>query len=70
MINSAQSPDDLEKAEADKQVNDFLSDVLGGTIETEKKQLIEKQTNCFSMILGLLLVVAIVLIVVVIVCVV
>jgi CHASE3 domain sensor protein len=70
MINSAQSPDDLEAAEAQKQVNDFLSDILGSTIETEKKQLIEKQTNCFSMILGLLLVVAIVLIVVVIVCVV
>lgn len=70
MINSAQSPDDLEKAEAEKQVNDFLSDVLGGTIEEEKKALIEKQTNCFSIVLGLLLVIAVVLIVVVLVCVV
>jgi len=60
MINSAQSPDDLEKAEADKQVNDFLSDVLGGTIETEKKELIEKQTNCFSIVLGLLVFIGII----------
>lgn len=65
MMNSAQSPDDLEKAEAEKQVNDFLTDILGSTIETEKKELIEKQTNCFSIVLGLLLVIAVILIVVV-----
>ena len=67
MINSAHSPSDLEKAEAEKQVNDFLSDVLGGTIEEEKKQLIEKQTNCFSIILGLLVVIAVIVAVVLIV---
>jgi len=68
-MNSAQSPDDLEKAEAQKQVNDFLSDILGGTIETEKKVLIEKQTKCFSIFLGLMVVIAVALIVVILLCV-
>ena len=69
MINSAHDTTDLEAAETKKQMDVFLNDILGDPIETEKKELIEKQTNCFSMILGLLLVIAIVLIVVVIVCV-
>jgi hypothetical protein len=67
MINSAQSPDDLEAAEAKKQIDVFLNDILGDPIEAGKKELIEKQTSCFSIVLGFMVVIAIVLIVVVIV---
>jgi hypothetical protein len=70
MINSAQSPDDLEAAENEKRVNNFLNDMLGDPIEEAKKELIEKQTNCFSIILGLLVFIGIIGAIVVLVCVV